>query len=162
MGKLIKKFRDESFLEFDQGNFDAWCIYLQNPDGTRYAPKDTEYFAAFQRLSVAYGSPKIYGDFIEVYFQAGKQIEEKTLKLIEKLSATYGENAREVEVLLTIGYAGMVAEENKKFKVLGKKLKRLGMHQILFDKLTPEQAASFSKGKKVQEIRQEFRKRGFS
>jgi hypothetical protein len=162
MSESIKKFRDQSQLEFDQGGFDEWCIYLQSPDGRRYAPKDTEYFSAFQKLSSVHGNQKIYADFVQIYFHVGKQIDQKVLKLIEELSATYGEDAAEIEILFTIVYAGMVAEENKKFKVVGKRLKRLGMHQILFEKLAPEEAANFSKGKKVPELRKEFRKRGFA
>lgn len=45
----------------------------------------------------------------------------------------------------------MVAEENKKYSVLGKRIKRLGIYQVLMDEkpLCATQAANFSRGKKA-------------
>jgi hypothetical protein len=55
----------------------------------------------------------------------------------------------------------MVAEENKTNTKLGKKIKRLGVHQILIENMKPEIAANFSKGMKWQEISNECKIRGF-
>ena len=49
-------------------------------------------------------------------------------------------------------YLGMVAEENKAGAVLKKRIKRLGMYQILFDNMSAYEAANFSRGKKVAEL----------
>ncbi|MDY0143845.1 MAG: hypothetical protein RBR97_18320 [Bacteroidales bacterium] len=46
----------------------------------------------------------------------------------------------------------MVAEENKEFAILKKRVKRLGMHQLLIEREKPDYAASYSKGKKWREL----------
>ncbi len=161
MGVLIKSFGDGSLLEFDRGNFDAWCVYLTGPGQARRAPRDVEYFAAFQALGGRHGGKRIYADFVKIYARTGDKVEAGTLQLIESLASGYGADAAEIEMLFAVVYAGMIAEENKARKVVGKRLKRLGMFQVLCENVSPEQAASFSKGKKVAELRKEFSKRGF-
>lgn len=44
---------------------------------------------------------------------------------------------------------------------LGKRIKRLGMHQTLVDKIDPEIAAHFSRGMKWTEIDEHCTARGF-
>ena len=61
----------------------------------------------------------------------------------------------------SIIYMGMVAEENKAFTKLGKRVKRLGVHQVLVDKLNYNDAASFSRGKKWYDISEECNQKGF-
>lgn len=48
-----------------------------------------------------------------------------------------------MEIWLNVLYAGMIAEENKENAVLGKRIKRLGMHQVLPDEMPPETASVF-------------------
>ncbi|NTV99741.1 MAG: hypothetical protein HGA19_00375 [Oscillochloris sp.] len=62
-------------------------------------------------------------------------------------SKAYGDDDLEVGILLSILYAGMIAEENKRQARLRKRVKRLGVHQVLFEGLAPEEAATFSKVK---------------
>ena len=44
MGKPITKFADGSYLEYAQGKFDQWCVYLTRPNQPKYAPQDWQYF----------------------------------------------------------------------------------------------------------------------
>ncbi len=44
MGQFIKSFSDGSFLEYDRGSFDEWCVYLTKSDGSRRPPRDVDYF----------------------------------------------------------------------------------------------------------------------
>ncbi len=158
---LIHTFPNGSLLEYDDGAFDAWCIYLTPPNGKRHAPKDTEYFVRFAELARTHTPRKVYGDFVRVYEKAGKQIDPRVLKFIEYRAQAYQSDALEIQILLTIVYAGMVAEENKARTKLGKRVKRLGMYQTLIEKMPAERAASFSKRKRWQEIAAECEKRGF-
>jgi hypothetical protein len=57
-----------------------------------------------------------------------------------------------IDIWFTVIYAGMVAEENKKNAKLKKRIKRLGMFQVLIEKKSAEYAANFSKGKKWKEL----------
>ncbi|MBN1365892.1 MAG: hypothetical protein JW976_13875 [Syntrophaceae bacterium] len=161
MGKLIKKFSDGSTLEYDWGIFDDWCVYLTKAGAMRYAPKDVEYFTRLHQLSSSHSAKKIYEDFVEVYNRTTKKIDNAVLALITDISRKYGSDELEVDVLLSIIYAGMVAEENKENAILGKRIKRLGMHQVLIQNITPATAAHFSKGKKWRVLDVECKNRGF-
>jgi hypothetical protein len=159
--RLIIQFSDSATLEYDKGFFDHWCVYLTPQGGARYAPTDAGYFAAFQTLASTHGARKIYDDFVKIYDKTTNQIEQEVLREIESVSASYGQESLEIQKLLSLVYAGMVAEENKAYAVLKKRIKRLGMHQILIENATPAYAASYSKGKKAWDLFIECESRGF-
>jgi hypothetical protein len=152
MARLIKEIRNGNVVEYDSGAFDNWCVYLKRPNMGRYAPRDNEYFRKLLALGRTHGFQKIYNDFITIYNQTNKSISPGVLQLITSISNGYGADAEEIEIWFTVIYAGMVAEENKEFTKLGKRVKRLGMHQVLIDKMAPEHAANFSKGKPWREL----------
>lgn len=161
MGKTINKFSDGSILEYDRGTFDEWCIYLTRPTATRHAPKDVEYFLQLQNFSKKYNAETIYKDFVSVYDMVGTKLTATALEHINKISSKYGGNALELEILFNIVYAGMVAEENKANTRLGKRIKRLGIHQTLLENMPASQAANFSRNKKWRDIDAECKQRGF-
>ena len=179
--KIIQKFRDGSTLEFDQGQFDEWCIYLETSKKerhhnwctkfmNRYAPKDEKYFESILKYAKVHSNKKVYSDFKKIYDNTHSTIEKNVLESILKISKDYGEDSTEIEILFCILYAGMVAEQNKKNAVLGKRIKRLGIHQLLLDNppLTSKESANFSRGKKafrsehnVLSLDKECKNRGF-
>lgn len=160
MVKFIKKFIDGSTLEYDEGAFDPWCVYLTSPNKNRYAPKDTEYFEDLKKLSSKY-SEAVYDDFIQIYNKTTKTLESEVLNYITELSRKYGVDSLKIDIVFSIIYSGMIAEENKQNTVLGKRIKRLGVHQVLKENISPLGAASFSKGKKCQVLSKECERRGF-
>lgn len=161
MSLLIKNVRNRNTVEFDKGLFDEWCVYLTRPALPRYAPRDSEYFSKLQQLGNRYGHQKIYNDFVRYYTPTSKTIDTRVLRLITEITNDYGQDAEEMDVWFTVIYAGMVAEENKAFAVLKKRMKRLGMHQVLVEGLDAACAAQFSKGKKWRELDGWMRQRGF-
>jgi len=161
MAILITTFPDGSALSFDQGRFDDWCVYVSVPNGTRFAPTDREYFADLQRLAAAHGATKIYRHFVAIYELTNQELNPHVLALIENQSQEYGADALKIRRLLSIMYAGMVAEENRAHTRLGKRVKRLGLHQTLLERLPAHIAANFSKGKRWQAIARECVQRGF-
>jgi hypothetical protein len=161
MSRPIKTFADGSLLEFDQGEFDYWCVYMTRPGAQRYAPKDIQYFSDVQDYAASHSPKMLYDDFVAIYNATGRQVENTVLSLIEDLSGKYGDDSLEIGILLTILYAGMIAEENKENTRLGKRVKRLGMYQALFDGMSAWEAANFSKGKPWRVIADECQKRGF-
>lgn len=152
MGKLIKEFADSSFLEYDRGNFDDWCVYLTDSNGVRKPPRDVDYFQQLKDLSLKYGSQKVYADYVEVYTQTGKKIESCVLDRITDISQTYCEDSILVDKVLTILYMAMIAEECKAYTKLGKRIKRLGIHLLLNEDKDVRFAANFMRGKKWREI----------
>lgn len=161
---LIKKFKDGTQLEYDQGKFDIWCVYYTDVNGLRKPPLDLEYFEELVTLGGLYSPAKVYSDFVCVYefVRKNKAILYEGHLLIDKISESYEEPNR-ADILFTILYSAMVAEERKANTKLGAKIKRLGVHQILVDfpPLPPKIAANFSRGMKWQAIDDECKKRGF-
>lgn len=161
MGRIIRKFKDGSVLEYDRGVFDDWCVYLKRPNVMRYAPKDYQYFERLMEYGSEYGNNQVYNDIVKIYNATTNSIENSVFDLIDNLSEKYGEKAIDIAIDFSIIYMGMVAEENKVYTKLGKRVKRLGIHQVLIDELHYNTAANFSRGKKWRELDSECKKRGF-
>jgi hypothetical protein len=161
MPQIINNFSNGGLLEFDTGNFDNWCVFVIKPTGERFAPTDIHYFSRIIKLAEKYGHQKIYDDFVVIFNRTTKKIDPVIFKLILALSKYYNEDSVEIEIWFNVLYAGMIAEENKQHAILKKRIKRLGMHQILIDNLEPEYAANFSKGKKWRELDKLMKLKGF-
>ena len=158
---LVKRFRDGSILEFNQGNFDRFCVYLTRPGREKYAPLDIECFGKLLEFGLIYGNEEVYNDFVQVYDATNNRVEENTLNLIDQISDYYGHDDLEVSILFTVLYMAMIAEENKEKTKLGKRIKRLGVHQVLIENHTIDQAANFSRGLGWREIDANCIQRGF-
>lgn len=162
MGQHIKTFSDGSFIEYDRGSFDDWCVYYNSPKGIRKPPRDTEYFQILKDLSEKYGVNRIYHDFTKVYTWTGKQLSTRSLELITELSAEYeNDDVLTVDKTYSIIYCGMVAEERKRNTRLGKRIKRLGIHVLLLENESVAYAAHFMRGKGWREIASDCEERGF-
>lgn len=161
MPQKLNEFTNGGLIEFDKGSFDEWCIFVTNPNGERYAPSDVKYFLRLKELGKKYGSQKIYEDFVVIYNRTGQNPEPDVFELISLLSRFYHNDAMEMEIWFNVLYAGMIAEENKKNAILKKRIKRLGMHQVLIDGIEPEVAAGFSKGIKWQQLDRLMKAKGF-
>lgn len=145
----IKSLEDGSRLAFGKGKFDHWCVYLQRPQKKWRAPRDREYFNALKKVAKKHGPEQVYGDFVVIYEHTQATFDKKVVRHISQLSLKYEKEAPIVDLWFTVLYAGMVAEENKKNTILKKRIKRLGMHQLLIENKTPQEAAQFSRGKEA-------------
>lgn len=157
----IKTFSDGSSLKYDRGAFDDWCVYLTKPDGTSRPPKDMDYFSQLQDLAARYGTDKIYKDFVAVYDITGKEVEESALAAITRRSKSYGSDANTVDVILSILYMAMIAEERKAYSRLGKRIKRLGIYKLLYEHKSVYEAANFMRGMGWRDISAMCIERGF-
>jgi hypothetical protein len=161
MPQLIKNVRNRNTIEFDRGSFDNWCVYLKRLGQPRYAPRDTEYFSKLKHLGYTHTHQKIYNDFVSYYNLTNAVIDVNVLNLITTIANAYGRDAEEIDIWFSVIYAGMVAEENKANAILKKRIKRLGMHQVLIEGLDANYAANFSKGKNWRELHEIMKQRGF-
>ena len=66
-----------------------------------------------------------------------------------------------IDVIFSILYMAMIAEERKKNTRLGKRIKRLGIHKLLIEKSNVLDAANFMRGMGWREIDSLCRARGF-
>jgi hypothetical protein len=161
MPQKINDFSNGGFIEFDSGCFDGWCVFVTTPANNRFAPTDVQYFTRLKELSEKFGPRKIYDDFVVIYNRTNKSVDLKVFELISVLSRFYESDSAEMELWLNVIYAGMIAEENKENAILKKRIKRLGLHQVLIDGMPPEKAAVFSKGKKWKELDEIMKQKGF-
>lgn len=153
MSETVKHLADGRAVVFDEGTFDRWCVYVVEAGGERHAPRDETYFNDLRRIAGGYVDGKVYSDFVAVYEQTTRHIDPAVLSLIDNLAATYEAGDRVlVEQWFAVLYAGMIAEENKRRAKLKKRIKRLGMHQVLVEGMPPSQAAHFSRDKKWYEL----------
>ena len=102
MGTVIKVYSDGSFLEFDRGKFDDWCVFHTDKNGIRKAPRDTEYFINIKNLAKQYGTEKVYQDFVKVYDSVNRDDIRTSLENISDVAETYGKNVIETDTLYTI------------------------------------------------------------
>ena len=161
MPQKLNTFSNGGFIEFDTGSFDEWCVFITTPGEKRNAPTDIQYFTRLKKLGEKYNQQKIYDDFVVIYNRTNAEINLNIFQLISILCKSYNKNALELEIWLNVIYAGMVAEENKENAILKKRIKRLGVHQVLIDGLEPNVAARFSKGKKWKELDRLMISKGF-
>lgn len=161
MAQLIKTFSDGSKLEYDKGGFDDWCVYLTRLNVARYAPRDFQYFERLSKYALIYGKDKVYNDFVSIYDVTTKTLQSSILDKIEQIASSYGDSSVDVAIDFTIIYMGMIAEENKKFTKLGKRVKRLGVYQVLQEGMSSLQSANFSRGMGWRDIDALCRERGF-
>lgn len=161
MATLVKTISDGSIIEFDIGSFDEWCVYLIPNGEIKFAPKDVQYFTALRDFGKKYSRKKIYDDFVKIYDATSYAINKEVLDKITEIASSYGDDKIIMDIWFTVIYAGMVAEENKKNAILKKRVKRLGMYQVLIENQSPDFAANFSKGKKWRELDALMKKYGF-
>ena len=157
--KPIKTVPGKYKIYFDKGQFDNWCIHLETPTGKLF-PLDKEYFSIMYNIGNQFTHQQVYNDFLDVFEKTSTYVNQNVLKLITEQSEKYGTLADEYDMWMTVIYAGMIAEENKSNAVLKKRVKRLGMYQVLIEKLEPEFAANFSKGKPWLDLNDAMMERG--
>lgn len=104
---------------------------------------------------------RIYNDYILVYELTGKQVESHSLRRITEISSGYGQDALQIDIIFSILYMAMIAEEQKKYTRLGKRIKRLGIYALLIEHKTISEAANFMRGMGWREIDSLCRQKGF-
>ena len=159
--EVVKSFPGSTSISFTEGKFDRWCVQERVFFWTR-RPTDTDCFTRLLDLAQRYGRDKVMADFTAVYDAMGVRPpqgdllpSDSVLDLITRLSGAYaaapGDSVR-ADRLFTTLYLTMIAEENKARAVLGKRIKRLGVHLVLMEGRTPAEAAAFPVGKKAAEL----------
>lgn len=142
---LVKSFADNTAVYYMAGKFDKWCVYYHTANS--WIPlRDGFYFSNLAHLAKTYGTDKVYNDFA-ILLNATDHIslpDSGLLMWLTNQSKCYGQDALMFEKTMTILYATMIAEENKKFAVLGKFIKALGVYELLYmNKSVPEVVQSY-------------------
>lgn len=152
MERLISRLSKTCKIIFDEGKFDSWCVFIVEND-KRVAPTDFELLKAIHEFSKQFSAQKIYDLFFIVYRRTFNEFDVKVVEKIETMVANFHpETAFTIKKWLTFFYATLIAENNKEKTKLGKRIKLLAIHQLLFQNFTPMQAAGFSKGRNWKEL----------
>lgn len=102
----------------------------------------------------------VYEDFKSLYSSTTKEVDANVFETIKEISGKYP-NPDEAEAVFSVLYMTMLAEENKQGAILRKRIKRLGVHQVLVEGMSPKIAANYSRGKTSLELAKECWSRGF-
>lgn len=145
-------------LSFTRGKFDDWCVHISGNYLPQY-PKDEWYFMKLKDYKSRL-KDDVYADFKSLYESTKKDIDSTVFESIKELSGKYP-NPDEAEAVFAVLYMTMLAEENKQGTVLRKRIKRLGVHQVLVEGMSPREAANYSRGKTSLELAKECWSRGF-
>jgi hypothetical protein len=105
--------------------------------------------------------PTIYNLFLSVYDKTDSNLRPDVLDYITTEASKYGSDFYNVDLIISILYFTMVAEENKKYTKLGKRIKRLGIYNMVKDGFSVDKAASFSQGLSWRAIDSLCKERGF-
>lgn len=147
-------------LVFSQGRFDNRCIYFVE-NNMAHAIKDVEIFRVIPTFRATELKYMFYQDFCCIFSDTTSHINPSVIRRIKSISSKYPVSSN-AEYIFMFLYAGMVAEENKQHAIIKKFMKRLGVHQVLIEGMTPELAASYTRGKSWKHIFAECELRGFS
>ena len=156
----FRTFPEGISIGFGKGKIDNFCVYLKDETGLR-APLDTEYFQFVHDLASESGTLAVYNSFKKIYDIAEKEIVPEALVVIDAAAERFSSTTLQTQLYFSILYLCMVAEQNYPNTKLGKRLKRLGIYQLLFEGMTVEEAANWSRGKPWRDIAHECEKRGF-
>lgn len=128
---------------FDYGNFDEWCVHCKKPNGKMWFAYDREYLAWIRNMARFHGKEKVYNDFIKIYDMAKYDFNMKdAYSVIREVDSHYpykknrkrdDNDKRSAEQWWTYFWMTMVAEERKENAIVGKRIKRLAVYNLLFD-----------------------------
>jgi hypothetical protein len=134
----------DTTLGFGRGSFDDWCIYVSGGDYQKF-PLDEWYFQILLDWTEHSDAEFIYDDFVKIYDKTTQAVAQEVLDEIRALSNDYPD-PEHTAIIFTILYMGMIAEENKANAILKKRIKRLGVYQVLIEGVQPRVAANYSRG----------------
>ena len=145
-------------IYFDRGKFDSYCVYVNRVGYERCAPTDDIYFKWIKGLAHRYGVIQVYTDFCLLYDIVDDKINKnKVIALVSNLDLHYNENTI---IWWLIFYMTMVAECKKKNAILKKRIKKLGVYNILIENESIDDVVQYMRGKKWQELDELMKERG--
>ena len=162
MPRRVKNFSDGSFLEYDRGAIDDWCVYMGSSTGLRKPPLDRDYFNDFKELADKYGVDRVYQDFVSIYNATTSSVDVNILNTITEIANSYDSiDLLNVDKLFTTLYMAMISEENYPNTRLGRRIKRLAAYEILYGGREVDDAVVFMRRMGWREIDALCRERGF-
>lgn len=145
-------------IYFAPGKFDSWCVYLNDSENNKTIPLDKDYFQWLLDLAKKYGKKEVYKDFLTIYETVDEEFDEdKCYSLCNKIDKHYNEDTTHWWIIF---YMTMVAECKKKNSILKKRIKHLGVYNVLFDEYEINYVIKYMRGKRWRELDKLMKERG--
>ncbi|NYE08817.1 hypothetical protein F4694_005673 [Bacillus niacini] len=142
----ITTLSDGSTIYYDTGDIDNWRVTYSSSNGsftTSY--KDATVFKYFNEIASGTSNQNVYQDLLNIHNQTEKAFDTAVVSNIKQIAQTYPAALRnKVERFFTLFYYMMVSEENKANTKTGKKIKMHGVHHLLINNRTHEDAAKIA------------------
>lgn len=149
-------------IVYENGEKDNWAVMVRD---SRESPwigvLDSQMMDNILQAVKKYSRQAIWQNMKVIYNLAEVNPKDEDLTLIRDNIAD-----KRYRFTLYVYYYGMIAENNKKtpdglYRLpMKKRLKMLGLHQLLYEGYTVEEASNFSRGKKSKELIQLCNERG--
>ena len=161
MLREIKRLRNGTVFSYGMGSYDDWCVYETTEEVRAKRVGDYDYFKKIRELGEIYGRAEVFEDFCDIYEATRTEVDNKVLSDISRSCEKYHDDYDKAEYAFCLLYLSMVAEMNKEYSRLGKRIKGLGIHQLLFQKMKIHDIANFTRGKKWFEVAAACEQHGF-
>lgn len=149
---------NQTCIYFDKGKFDKYCVYINGRNKFHYAPTDDVYFNWIRILAKQYGNFQVWNDFCTIYdiVDTG-ETENEVLFIIKNIDLHYNDDTI---LWWLIFYMTMLAECKKENTILKKRIKKLGVYNILFDEYSIDYVIQYMKGKNWRYLDDLMKERG--
>lgn len=148
----------QTCVYFDKGNFDKYCVYVNGRGRFRYAPTDDEYFNWILNLSKKYTVEQVWDDFCQVFnIVDTNENDNDVMNLIQKIDIHYDEDTIIWWILF---YMTMLAECKKENAILKKRIKKLGVYNLLFDKYSIDYVTTYMRNQTWRDLDKLMKERG--
>lgn len=122
---------------------------------------DKDYFTSLECLKNEYGRDLVYSSFSTIYTGVcgdwTRKDRERCYLLCEKTSKDY--NKPTLLLWITL-YMTMLAEEKKENTILGKKIKRLGVYNLLYDEYPVDYIVKYMRNMRWYKLKELMIERG--
>lgn len=174
--RIVRPYDDNTFFSFSFGNKDNWHLQYTKSDGTIHDLKDKDYLSRINKVAMVYGRDKTYCSFNKIYNLVSKNARDHNgtptstdddFDLIKIEASKFSPDNIMINKLFDCFYLTMISEWHYTTKSgrpsrLKHSVKRLGVYQVLFEQMDPQEAANFSRGKSSKELSQLMEKYGIN
>lgn len=153
----------EVSIYFSEGAFDNYCVYVNEvPNMFRYAMKDDEYFKWILSLSKQYGAVQVWDDFCAIYdiIDMNSNVQPDAKRAMEVAADVDMHYTDDTIKWWLVFYMTMVAECKKENAILKKRIKKLGVYNILFDGYSIDYTTTYMRNKHWRELDELMKERG--
>lgn len=142
---------------FGEGNIDEWCVYCVKPNCRTWFAYDHEYLSWIRKMGKFHGDDKVYDSFVRIFDNVSYDYD-----MIDgyRVICDVAKDYHHTDHFWAWFWMTMVAEERKENAILGKRIKRLGVYNVLFDKYKMSYITTYMVGMRYYDLEELMIERG--